>query len=188
MGTFSFFPAKNLGALGDGGAVVCQDEAMRETLRILRNHGGATMYHYEKIGGNFRLDALQAAFLSTKLPHLAQWETQRRQNASLYDARFAALPGIKTPVVGPGCHHVYNQYVLRFTDGSRDQAQAQLKEQGVASAIYYPLCLHLQTCFADLGGKEGDFPQAERASREVLAIPVLTDRPEEVIKAVEATR
>lgn len=183
-GTLSFFPAKNLGCLGDGGAVLTQNKELGQQIRKLRNHGGFSLYHYEEIGGNFRLDALQAAVLSTKLPYLKEWEATRRKHASYYDSRFASVDGLTPPVAMPFAYHVYNQYVLRVNATGRPALQEQLKEKGIASAIYYPLCLHQQTCFEYLGYKKGDFPEAEKAADEVLAIPLLTDQYEQVADAV----
>ena len=184
-GILSFFPAKNLGCLGDAGAVLTNNSELATKLKTMRNHGGLSLYHYDYIGGNFRIDAIQAAVLSTKLPHLRAWESTRRTNAEYYSARFANLSGLKPPAVMPYAYHIYNQYVLTILNGKRDSVQASLKEKGVASAVYYPLCLHQQKCFSSLGYKEGDFPKAERAAKEVLAIPLLTDECEYVANAVE---
>jgi len=170
---FSFFPAKNLGGLGDGGMVTTPDEELATKIRRLRLHGSHPKYFHAMIGGNFRLDALQAAFLNVKLPHLEGWIAARRANADYYDGRFAdaGLPPerLRTP---PRRHegHSYNQYVIR-TD-RRDELRDALSEAGISTAIYYPRPLHMQECFADLGYSEGDLPVAEKACDEVLAIPV----------------
>jgi dTDP-4-amino-4,6-dideoxygalactose transaminase len=169
---FSFFPSKNLGGFGDGGMVVTGSAATAERLRKLRVHGGRQMYHHEEVGYNSRLDALQAAVLSVKLPHLPRWSELRRENARWYDDALAGLPGLVTPVVRPENESIYNQYTVRVLDGRRDALAEHLAARGVGSAVYYPLPLHLQECFADLGYREGDFPNAERASREVLSLPI----------------
>jgi dTDP-4-amino-4,6-dideoxygalactose transaminase len=170
MGTFSFFPAKNLGALGDGGAVVTGDEALAEKVRALKQHGAHAKYTHEMVGGNFRLDAVQAALLSVKLPYLASWEAGRRQVAARYLELLGALDGLSLPVEGPAMHHVYNQFVLRTE--ARERLREALGQAGVASAIYYPAPLHVQRCFQALGYRAGDFEESERASRESLAIPI----------------
>lgn len=170
---FSFFPAKNLGGLGDGGMVTTPDDALATTIRRLRVHGSHPKYFHAVVGGNFRLDALQAAFLGVKLPHLEGWVAARRANAVYYDERFAAagLPPerLRTPARKREGHS-YNQYVIR-TD-RRDALREALTEAGISTAIYYPRPLHLQECFADLGYAAGDLPEAEQACDEVLAIPV----------------
>lgn len=169
-GCFSFFPTKNLGAFGDAGMVTTDDDVLAERIRKLRVHGGRQMYHHELVGTNSRLDALQAAVLSAKLPHLARWTERRRANAAAYAERLAGVPGIRVPVVRPGNEHVFNQYTLRVD--RRDELKAHLDRQGIGNAIYYPVPLHLQPCFAPLGYGPGDFPVSERAAREVLSIPV----------------
>jgi dTDP-4-amino-4,6-dideoxygalactose transaminase len=170
LGTFSFFPAKNLGALGDGGAVVTNDSALAGVVGELRQHGAQQKYRHELVGGNFRLDALQAALLSVKLPHLRQWEAGRRNVAERYGARLGNLPGLTLPLERPGQRHVFNQYVIRTT--KRDAVARALTAAGIGSAVYYPVALHLQKCFESLGYKAGAFPESERASEESLAIPV----------------
>ncbi|MFO8074390.1 MAG: DegT/DnrJ/EryC1/StrS family aminotransferase [Polyangia bacterium] len=172
-GVFSFFPAKNLGALGDAGALVTGDDALADRVRALRQHGGARRYEHDEVGGNFRLDALQAAFLSIKLPRLAGWEEGRRRVAARYRAALADVGGLVLPAELPGRRHVYNQHVIRVPgEGRRDALRDLLSAAGVASAVYYPRPLHLQPCFAHLGQAEGSLPESERASRETLAIPV----------------
>ena len=173
--TFSFFPSKNLGAFGDAGMIVTNREATAERLRRLRVHGGRQMYHHEEVGYNSRLDALQAAVLSAKLPHLPSWSEQRRANARFYDEAFADLPELVTPTVRENDESIFNQYTLRVLEGRRDELQGFLKERGIGTAVYYPLPLHLQECFAYLGYGEGDFPVAEQASREVLSLPVFPE-------------
>lgn len=172
---FSFFPSKNLGGFGDGGMIVTPRQEVADRLRRLRVHGGRQMYHHEEVGYNSRLDALQAAVLSVKLPSLQAWSEARRRNAQFYDEAFAGLDGIHTPTVRPENEAIYNQYTIRVLDGRRDALVAHLRERGVGSAIYYPLPLHLQECFAYLGHREGEFPQAEQASREVLSLPVFPE-------------
>lgn len=176
IGTFSFFPSKNLGGYGDGGMMVTQDEGLATRLKRLRMHGGAKEYFHDEVGFNSRLDALQAAVLSAKLPHLAQWSDKRRQNAKFYDAALADVPGVTTPYVEPANESIFNQYTIRVD--RRDDLRNHLKSRGIGNAIYYPLPLHLQPCFAYLGYKEGSCPEAESAAREVLSIPIypeLTD-------------
>ena len=172
---FSFFPTKNLGAFGDAGMTVTNDDATAERLRKLRVHGGRQMYHHEEVGYNSRLDALQAAVLSAKLPSLDGWSDARRRNAAYYDEALAGIDGVQTPVVREGFESIYNQYTVRVRDGRRDELMAFLKERGVGSAVYYPVPLHLQQCFAYLGHREGDFPESERACREVLSLPVFPE-------------
>lgn len=173
IGTFSFFPSKNLGGWGDGGMMVTQDEALFEALMKLRTHGSRRTYYHEIVGYNSRLDALQAAVLSAKLPHLAQWSAARRANAALYDAAFADVPEIGTPFVDPRNESIFNQYTIRVAD--RDALQQHLKDAGVGCSVYYPLPLHLQPCFAYLGYAEGACPEAERASRDVVSLPVFPE-------------
>lgn len=170
VGTFSFFPSKNLGGYGDGGMIVTQDEALNARLMRLRTHGSVKTYFHEEVGYNSRLDALQAAVLLAKLPHLARWSEARRQNARYYDAAFADLGDVKTPTIDPQNESIYNQYTLRVA--RRDELQAHLKARGIGSAIYYPLPLHLQPCFAYLGYQAGACPVAERAAAEVISLPV----------------
>jgi dTDP-4-amino-4,6-dideoxygalactose transaminase len=188
IGTFSFFPSKNLGGYGDGGMMVTQDEALFQRLMRLRTHGSVKTYYHEEVGYNSRLDALQAAVLRAKLPHLAAWSAKRRENAAYYDAALADVPEVRTPHVDPSNESIYNQYTLRAE--RRDALQAHLKERGVGSAIYYPLPLHLQPCFAYLGYREGQCPEAERAAHEVLSLPIYPEltraQLDEVIGAVRA--
>jgi dTDP-4-amino-4,6-dideoxygalactose transaminase len=167
---FSFFPSKNLGAWGDGGMIVTSDDALAERLRKLRLHGGAKQYHHDEVGTNSRLDTLQAAVLLAKLPHLAAWSAKRREHAAYYSQALADLAPVRPPVVDPLNEHIFHQYTVRGE--RRDALQAHLKSQGIGSAVYYPVPLHLQPCFRHLGYRAGAFPEAERASREVLSLPV----------------
>jgi dTDP-4-amino-4,6-dideoxygalactose transaminase len=188
IGTFSFFPSKNLGGYGDGGMIVTQDDALATRLKRLRVHGGARQYYHDEVGYNSRLDALQAAVLLAKLPHLAGWSEKRRKNAAYYNAAFADLDGIRTPVIDPANESIYNQYTIRTN--RRDALQAHLGSRGIGTAIYYPLPLHLQPCFAYLGYREGAFPHSERASKEALSLPVFpeltTAQLDEVIDGVRS--
>jgi dTDP-4-amino-4,6-dideoxygalactose transaminase len=171
LGCFSFFPSKNLGAFGDGGMIVTNDGSLADTLRVLRIHGGKPKYYHQIVGGNFRLDALQAAVLRVKLPYLTSWTAARRQNARRYWELFAEVGLLKwtsLPQDTPG--HIYNQFVARFPE--RDRLQVFLRERGVETEVYYPLPLHLQECFRNLGYRKGAFPHAEAAARESLALPV----------------
>jgi dTDP-4-amino-4,6-dideoxygalactose transaminase len=188
IGTFSFFPSKNLGGYGDGGMMVTQDEALAARLKRLRMHGGAKQYFHDEVGFNSRLDALQAAVLQAKLPHLAAWSAKRRSNAAYYDRAFADVAEIRTPVIDPANESIYNQYTIR-TD-RRDGLQKFLKEREIGTAIYYPLPLHLQPCFAYLGYKAGSCPESERAAAEVLSLPIYPEltqaQLDEVIEGVRA--
>jgi dTDP-4-amino-4,6-dideoxygalactose transaminase len=179
-GCFSFFPSKNLGGLGDGGMVVTNDQALAERLRILRVHGAMPKYYHRVVGGNFRLDTLQAAVLNVKLPYLDRWTALRQQHAELYEKLFrdaglvdekkVRLPKAVYKEAGIAHYHIYNQFVIGVSD--RDQLQAHLKAKGIGTEVYYPVPLHRQECFNGLGYHEGDFPEAERASRELLALPI----------------
>ena len=170
IGTFSFFPSKNLGGYGDGGMMVTQDEALFDRLMRLRTHGSVKTYYHEEVGFNSRLDALQAAVLRAKLPHLARWSDGRRKNAKHYDEAFRDVPEIATPFVAPENESIFNQYTIRVP--RRDELQAHLKSKGIGSSVYYPLPLHLQPCFAYLGYREGQCPESERASKEVISLPI----------------
>lgn len=170
IGTFSFFPSKNLGAYGDGGMMVTQNDAIATRLKRLRVHGGAKMYFHDEVGYNSRLDALQAAVLSAKLPHLSHWSAGRRANAAYYTSNLADVAEIKTPVVESGNESIFNQYTIRAE--RRDELQAHLKAKGIGTSVYYPLPLHLQPCFAYRGYKEGQFPESEKAAKEVLSLPI----------------
>ena len=169
-GCFSFYPTKNLGAAGDAGMIVTNDEQLAHTLRLMRNHGDESTYKHRLVGGNFRLDALQAAVLLVKLGHLDKWSGQRQKNAAYYDGAFAACEQITRPIVAKENVCVYNHYVIRVP--RRDELAKYLRQNAVGYMIYYPVALHMQECFRQLGYKQGDFPQAERAAREVLALPI----------------
>ena len=188
MGTLSFFPSKNLGGYGDGGMIVTQDQALATRLRRLRVHGGAKQYFHDEVGYNSRLDALQAAVLSAKLPHLAKWSAKRRENAKYYSEALAGIDGICTPTIDPRNESIFNQYTIRAQ--RRDDLQAHLKGKGIGTAIYYPLPLHLQPCFAYLGYREGSCPESERASNEVLSLPIYPEltrsQLDEVVDAVRS--
>ena len=186
IGTFSFFPSKNLGGYGDGGMIVTQDEAIYTTLMKLRTHGSMKTYYHEIVGYNSRLDALQAAVLLAKLPHLESWSAARRTNAAFYDQAFSDVAEIVTPYVDPANVSIYNQYTIRAQN--RDELQAHLKQREIGCSVYYPLPLHMQPCFAYLGYNEGQFPESERAAQEVLSLPVFpeltADQRDAVVDAV----
>ncbi len=173
-GCFSFFPSKNLGGFGDGGMVTTNDAALAEKIRVLRNHGAQPKYYHKLVGGNFRLDALQAAVLDVKLGRLESWHEARRGNAERYDKAFKGSAVRTPPAVyrksGVRNYHIFNQYVIRVAD--RDKVMARLKAADVGCEVYYPVPLHLQECFENLGYKEGDFPESERAALETLALPI----------------
>ena len=174
LGCFSFFPSKNLGAFGDGGMVVTHDEELAQKIRILRVHGATSKYYHRVIGICSRLDALQAAVLRVKLKHLNRWTEGRRRNADRYRALFKEYnlgpPFVSLPLARKGFFHIYNQFVIRAQ--RRDALQEYLKEKGIGSAIYYPVPLHLQECYQNLGYRPGDLPESERAAKEVLALPI----------------
>ncbi len=180
-GWYSFYPTKNLGAFGDAGMVTCRDAKLADRIRSLRNHGMEPRYYHHSVGGNFRLDAIQAAVLNIKLPHLDTWGAGRRAKAAYYRSAFHkhgldCVLGLPTePWAGTGVenHHIYNQFIIRAP--KRDALRQFLSEAGIGSEIYYPLPLHLQECFQSLGYKTGDFPQAEKAAAETLALPVFPE-------------
>jgi len=188
-GCFSFFPSKNLGGAGDGGMVVTGDASRAEQLRRLRVHGSHPKYYHHVVGINGRLDALQAAVLRVKLAFLDAWTEGRRENARRYRDLHAtyrlARFGIVFPEEIEGAYHVYNQFTGRFP--KRDRLLEYLKEQGIGAAIYYPLPLHLQPCFAYLGYRKGDLPNAEKAADEVLSLPVFPELTEEEQETVIRT-
>lgn len=181
-GCFSFFPSKNLGCAGDGGMIVTQDAQRAEKLRIIRGHGSKPKYYHKIVGGNFRLDAIQAAIVTAKLKHLDSWTAGRQRNAKKYDELFAAA---RMPVTTPtrsASRHIFNQYVIRLS--RRDELQAFLQKKGIGTEVYYPVPMHLQECFAYLGHKAGAFPESERAAKETVAIPVYPEVSEQQQKYV----
>jgi len=177
VGCFSFFPSKNLGGIGDGGMIVTNDQQLYDRLFIMRNHGSKPKYYHRCVGGNFRLDPIQAAALLVKLPHLDEWSAKRRENAAYYDKKFAGTVA-GTPYISPDCVTIYNQYVIRVP--RRDEVVAHLKANEIGCEIYYPVPMHLQECFGYLGYREGDFPDAEKAAAEVMAIPVYPELTDEM--------
>jgi dTDP-4-amino-4,6-dideoxygalactose transaminase len=188
IGCLSFFPTKNLGAFGDAGMCVTNDASLAERLAVLRVHGGKPKYYHALIGGNFRLDELQAAVLNVKLKRLDEWSAARARNAAFYDAAFRRAQledAVKTPHASLGVRHIYNQYVIRARD--RDGLRAHFEAAGVGTEIYYPVPLHLQQCFAYLGRKVGDYPQSERASAETLALPIYPELSEAQLQYVVDT-
>ncbi len=189
IGCLSFFPTKNLGAFGDAGMCVTNDEKLAAKLMKLRVHGMEPKYYHELIGGNFRLDEIQAAVLNVKLPRLDSWSEARQRNAAFYDAAFKRA-GLGAKVVAPppapaGARHIYNQYCIRTV--RRDELRSWLAEQGVGTEIYYPLALHMQQCFAYLGHKPQDFPESLRATQETLALPIYPELVESQLQYVVDT-
>ncbi|MGA1867449.1 MAG: DegT/DnrJ/EryC1/StrS family aminotransferase [bacterium] len=182
MGCFSFFPSKNLGCMGDGGMVVTDNETLGEKLRVLRVHGGKPKYYHKLIGGNFRLDPMQAAIISIKYPHLNSWHAMRQENARAYDQQFTESGLVEKHCVAIpqrvyrhkmqtcGFDHIYNQYIIQCTE--RDKLREFLADKQIGTEIYYPVPFHLQECFTGLGYRKGDFPQSEKASQETLALPI----------------
>jgi dTDP-4-amino-4,6-dideoxygalactose transaminase len=188
VGCFSFFPSKNLGAFGDAGLCTTNDAELAESLRVLRVHGGKPKYFHAVIGGNFRIDELQAAVLRVKLKYLDGWTEGRQRNAAYYDAAFARAglgAKLRTPHVMAGYRHIFNQYVVRAQN--RDALRTRLTERGIGSEIYYPVPLHLQKCFAYLNYRAGDFPESERAAGETLALPIYPELNEAQLAHVVAT-
>jgi len=187
VGCLSFFPTKNLGAFGDAGMCVANDQALTERMEVLRVHGGKPKYFHSLIGGNFRMDELQAAVLNVKLRHLDGWTEGRQRNAAFYDNAFARADlgrAVRTPAPAKG-RHIYNQYVIRVRD--RDLLRQHLTGAGVGTEIYYPLALHQQKCFAYLGYRSGDFPESERAAEETLALPIFPELTGTQLEYVVAT-
>jgi dTDP-4-amino-4,6-dideoxygalactose transaminase len=184
-GALSFYPSKNLSGIGDGGMVVTNDEKLAAKMKVMRDHGQNPTYYYNFVGGNFRLDAIQAAALLVKLPHLDEWTAARRKNAEFYNKKFADT-AVQTPYVRSDCVTVYHQYVIRVLN--RDKLMEHLRGNNIGCGIYYPMPLHLQKCFEYLGYKKGNFPESEKAANEVLALPIypeLTDQMKEcVVEAV----
>jgi dTDP-4-amino-4,6-dideoxygalactose transaminase len=176
IGCFSFFPTKNLGAFGDAGLVTTNDEALGHALRLIRVHGSEPKYFHKMIGGNFRMDAVQAAVLRVKAPHLAGWTEGRRRNARKYRELIGAAGldrHVTVPAEPPDAFHIYHQFVIRVE--GRDTLRAHLRSRGVETEIYYPVPLHLQECFAPLGYQNGAFPHAEAAARDTLALPIYSE-------------
>ena len=184
FGTFSFFPSKNLGGVGDGGMIVTQDAELADKVRLLCNHGAKPKYHHSVVGTNSRLDALQAAVLRVKLRHLDRWSEQRAKNAALYNRLFDGSK-VGTPHHDARTRHIYNQYVIRVA--RRDELKKQLAERNIGCEVYYPVPLHLQKCFAHLGYKTGSMPVSEAAANETLALPIYPELTEEQIRYVAQT-
>ncbi len=180
----SFFPSKNLGGLGDGGMVITNDGELAVKIREIRNHGMEPKYYHRHVGGNFRLDALQAAGLLVKLPHLDSWGAMRANNAAVYDEAFSGIEEIKTPLIADGNKSIYNQYVISVPN--RDAMLAHLRGKDIGCEVYYPVPLHLQECFAELGYKKGDFPNAEYAAEHTLALPIYPELTREQLDYIVA--
>ena len=185
FGCFSFFPSKNLGCFGDGGLVTTNSDEQGDHIRKLRVHGGAKQYHHLEVGINGRLDAIQAAVVSVKLPHLAAWTESRRENAARYNQLFAGNKNVRPPVEKAGRKHIYNQYVIQVE--KRDELKQHLTEKEIGCAVYYPVSLHEQECFKSLGYRRGDFPNSEYAANHTLAIPVYPELPSEALEFVATT-
>jgi dTDP-4-amino-4,6-dideoxygalactose transaminase len=188
-GCLSFFPSKVLGAYGDGGMVITNDASVAEKLKMLRNHGAKQKYYHLVPGFNSRLDGLQAAILRVKLRYLEKWIEQRRNKAALYARYLDKVAGVSVPHEAPGSYHCYNYYTVRLTGPkiNRESLQKHLSDRGVSSMVYYPVSLHLQTVYTELGGKQGDFPMSEKAQDEVLSLPIYPEMTEEqVVQVAEA--
>lgn len=185
VGCFSFFPSKNLGCFGDGGLVSTSDKDLYDRIIGLRVHGGIVQYHHQEVGLNARLDALQAAVVSVKLPYLHGWTEGRRKNAEMYNELFKDNANVTTPTQLDECYHIFNQYVIRVKN--RDAVKAYLMEKEIGCSVYYPLSLHQQNCFASLNYKQGDFPESENAAETTLALPIFPELSPEQIKFVAQT-
>ncbi len=186
VGCLSFFPSKNLGGAGDGGMVVSNNDGLAEKIRMLREHGMKPKYYYKYIGGNFRLDTLQAAVLLVKLKYLDAWSEKRRRNACLYDELFKGCQEVTAPVIRPYNISIYNQYVIRVAS-QRDELVRFLNNRGIGTAVYYPLSLHEQECFQSLGYQRGDFPESEKAAAATIALPIFPELTDDQIRSVAST-
>lgn len=184
VGCFSFFPSKNLGGAGDGGMIVTNDRDLSERLEIMRTHGAQPKYYHKFVGGNFRLDPIQAAILLVKLPHLHDWTEARRNNARLYDAHFANTD-VGTPWISPDCYSIYNQYIIQVND--RDGLLSGLRDRGIGTEIYYPVPMHIQECFLQLRHKPGAFPESEGAARRVLSLPCYPELQKDALDFIAVT-
>ena len=182
LACFSFYPTKNLGGFGDGGMITTNDASLAERLRLLRNHGFKTKYHNEILGWNFRLDEIQAAVLRVKLKHLDHWTEARRRNADQYRENLVNTASLELPYEVPASRHIYHQFVIRTQ--CRDQLMTRLRELGIGCEIYYPIPLHLQRCFQNLGYRSGDFPNSEDAANQSLAVPIYPELTWEMIREV----
>ena len=182
LACFSFFPSKNLGGIGDGGMVTTNDAGLAERLLLLRSHGFKTKYHNEILGGNFRLDEIQAAVLRVKLKYLDSWTEGRRRNAAFYRESLRKTQSLELPYEVPDSRHIYNQFVIRSV--RRDELMAQLREQGIGCEVYYPIPLPLLPCFKDLGHQPGDFVLSEAASQETLALPIYPELTHDMLRSV----
>jgi dTDP-4-amino-4,6-dideoxygalactose transaminase len=181
-GTLSFFPSKNLGGWGDGGMIVTQDDALADTMRKMRLHGGSKQYFHDFVGTNSRLDTLQAAVLLAKVPFLQGWSAARLAKAERYNARLGSCPAVVPPTIDPANQHIFHQYTIRAE--RRDSLMEHLKARGIGCAVYYPLALHLQPCFSHLGYRPGSLPVTEAAMTEVVSLPVYPELTEAQMDAV----
>ena len=184
VGCFSFFPSKNLGGIGDGGMIVTNDQQLYDRLSIMRNHGSKPKYYHKYIGGNFRLDPIQAAALLVKLPHLNDWSEARRRNAAYYNEKFNGTV-VQIPYISPDCMSIFNQYVIRVP--RRSELMEHLRQKNIGCEIYYPVPMHLQECFRYLGCEEGSLPESEKAAKEVLAIPIYPELTDQMMDYVAQT-
>ena len=187
IGCTSFFPSKNLGAYGDGGALFTDDEKLADKIRSMVNHGMKKRYHYEYVGMNSRLDSIQAAILRVKLRHLDEYHTARQAVAAAYDAAFGPIPELQTPTRNPDAEHIFHQYTLKVADNRRDALKAFLQEHDVPSMIYYPVPLHLQKAYGQLGYGTGDFPVTEKLCSEVLSLPIHTEMAADQLEHIIST-